>query len=82
MTEFVPARAELRRLAEAACRQAKKQGGGCAMLAGLGLVTVSAAQDCNHPDSPKQVGAMPLSAQERSAGPLSQQQHAADGGSL
>ena len=52
-TEFVPARAELRRLAEAACRQAKKQGGGCAMLAGLGLVTASAAQDCNHAPTPR-----------------------------
>jgi len=32
-TEFVPARAELRERAEAACREAKKQGGGCAVLA-------------------------------------------------
>ncbi len=38
VTEFTPARAELRLAAEAACRQAKKQGGGCAMLAGYGLV--------------------------------------------
>ena len=29
---FVPARAELRRLAEAACRQAKARGGGCAVV--------------------------------------------------
>ena len=34
VTEFVPARAELRVAAEAACRQAKKRGGGCAVLAG------------------------------------------------
>jgi len=33
VTEFVPARAELRAAAEAACRQAKKRGGGCAVLA-------------------------------------------------
>ncbi len=33
VTEFVPARAELRVAAEAACRQAKKRGGGCAVLA-------------------------------------------------
>ena len=35
-TEFVPARAELRVAAEAACRQAKKRGGGCAVIAGRG----------------------------------------------
>ncbi len=29
---FVPARAELRRLAEAACREAKARGGGCAIV--------------------------------------------------
>ena len=34
VTEFVPARAELRVAAEAACRQAKKRGGGCAVIAG------------------------------------------------
>ncbi|HRI55404.1 MAG TPA: hypothetical protein PLW65_34965, partial [Pseudomonadota bacterium] len=34
VTEFVPARAELRLAAEAACRQAKKRGGGCAVIAG------------------------------------------------
>jgi diguanylate cyclase (GGDEF)-like protein len=33
VTEFVPARAGLRAAAEAACRQAKKRGGGCAVLA-------------------------------------------------
>jgi len=33
VTEFVPARAELRAAAEAACRLAKKRGGGCAVLA-------------------------------------------------
>ena len=33
VTEFVPARAELRVAAEAACRQAKKRGGGCAVVA-------------------------------------------------
>ena len=33
-TEFVPARAELRMAAEAACRQAKKRGGGGAVIAG------------------------------------------------
>ena len=32
--EFVPARASLRLTAEAACRQAKKRGGGCAVIAG------------------------------------------------
>jgi len=81
VTEFVPARAELRQLAEAACRQAKKQGGGCAMLAGLGLVTASAAQDCNHLDSPEQVGAMPPSAPGLGVPPLCPRQPAADGGS-
>ena len=39
VTEFVPARAELRAAAEAACRQAKKRGGGCAVLAGHGRGT-------------------------------------------
>jgi len=39
VTESVPARAELRTAAEAACRQAKKQGGSCAIVAGHGLVT-------------------------------------------
>jgi len=34
VTEFVPARAELRVAAESACRQAKKRGGGCAVVAG------------------------------------------------
>jgi hypothetical protein len=81
VTEFVAARAELRRLAEAACRQAKKQGGGCAMLAGLGLVTASAAPDCNVSDSPEQPGAMLPAAQGLSAAPLSSGQHAADRGS-
>ena len=33
VTEFVPVRAELRAAAEAACRQAKQRGGGCAVLA-------------------------------------------------
>ena len=37
--QFVPARAELRRLAEAACRQAKARGGGCAVVAGTDLQT-------------------------------------------
>jgi len=78
-TEFVPARAELRRLAEAACRQAKKQGGGCAVLAGLGLVTASAAQPSHHADAPGPAGAMPPSAQGGSAGPLSPRQPAAGG---
>ena len=80
-TEFVPARAELRGLAEAACRQAKKQGGGCAVLAGLGLVTASAAQDCNHLDSPEPVGAMTPSAQRLGVPPLCPRQPAADAGS-
>ncbi len=81
VTEFVPARAELRRLAEAACRQAKKQGGGCAMLAGQGLVAASAGQDCNHADNPGEAGAMSHSAaQGLSAAPLSARQPAADGG--
>ena len=81
VTEFVPARAELRRLAEAACRQAKKQGGGCAMLAGQGSVTASAAQGCHHADSPGEARAMPPSAQGLSAPPLSAPPSAADGGS-
>ena len=37
VTHFVPARAELRQRAEAACRQAKARGGGCAVVAGPGL---------------------------------------------
>ena len=41
VTEFVPARAELRLAAEAACRQAKKLGGGCAVLAGPDPRTVA-----------------------------------------
>jgi len=81
VTEFVPARAELRRLAEAACRQAKKQGGGCAMLAGLGLVTAAAAPSCNPPDSPGPAEAMPPSAQGLSALPSSARQPSADMGS-
>jgi diguanylate cyclase (GGDEF)-like protein len=81
VTEFVPARAELRQLAEAACRQAKKQGGGCAMLSGLGVVMASAAQPCHHANSPGPAEAMPTSAQGLSAPPLCQQQPAADGGS-
>ena len=81
VTEFVPARAELRQLAEAACRQAKKQGGGCAILAGGGLVTASAAQHCNHSDSPAQAAAMPPAAQGLSAPSLTQRQPAADVGS-
>ena len=34
VTQFVPARAELRQRAEAACRQAKARGGGCAVVIG------------------------------------------------
>jgi hypothetical protein len=80
-TEFVPARAELRRLAEAACRQAKKQGGGCAMLAGQGQVAAS-EQDCNHADNPGEAGAISHSAaQGLSAAPLSARPLAVDGGS-
>ena len=41
--QFVPARAELRRLAEAACRQAKARGGGCAIVAGPDLQKQSLA---------------------------------------
>jgi len=41
VTEFVPARAELRAAAEAACRQAKKRGGGCAVLADPDLETLA-----------------------------------------
>jgi len=81
VTEFVPARAELRRLAEAACRQAKKQGGGCAVLAGLGLVTASAAQPCRHTDSPDPAEEMPTFAQGLSAAPHSSRQPAVDRGS-
>ena len=81
VTEFVPARAELRRLAEAACRQAKKQGGGCAMLAGLGLVTASAAQGGSRTDSSGQAEAMHPSAHGLSAAPLSSRQPAVDAGS-
>jgi len=81
VTEFVPARAELRRLAEAACRQAKKQGGGCAVLAGLGLMTASAAQDCSRTYSLGPAEAMPPAAQGLSAAPLSSRQPAAEGGS-
>ena len=83
VTEFVPARAELRRLAEAACRQAKKQGGGCAMLAGQGLVTASTGQDCHHADFLGEAGEMPHSdAQGPSAAPRSAPPLPADGGSL
>lgn len=46
VTEFVPARAELRAAAEAACRQAKKLGGGCAVLADHDLGT-SAHEDAS-----------------------------------
>ena len=60
VTEFVPARAELRQLAEAACRQAKKQGGGCAMLAGLGLVTAL-------PPSAQELSAAPFSQRQAAA---------------
>ena len=38
-TDFIPDRANLRLAAEAACRAAKKQGGGCGVVAGQGLVT-------------------------------------------
>ena len=38
-TDFIPDRANLRLAAEAACRAAKKQGGGCGVMAGQGLVT-------------------------------------------
>ena len=41
VTEFVPARAGLRAAAEAACRQAKKRGGGCAFLADPDLETLA-----------------------------------------
>ncbi len=41
VTEFVPARAGLRAAAEAACRQAKKRGGGCAILADPDLETLT-----------------------------------------
>ncbi len=81
VTEFVPERAELRRQAEAACRQAKKQGGGCAMLAGRGLVTPSAAQPCNHSGAPGWAGALPPSAHGRSAAEPSPRPHAAEVGS-
>src|SRR5262249_19089345 len=36
---FVPARAELRAAAEAACREAKQRGGACGIIAGHGVVT-------------------------------------------
>jgi len=81
VTEFVPARAELRRLAEAACRQAKKQGGGCAVLAGLGLVTASAAQGCRPIDSLGQAEPTPPLAHRLSAPQLCSRQPAAEGGS-
>jgi len=81
VTDFVPARAELRRLAEAACRQAKKQGGGCAVLAGGGLVTAAAAQGGVHTDSAGQAEAMPPWAPGLSAAPLASRQPAVDGGS-
>jgi len=79
--EFVPARAELRRLAEAACRQAKKQGGGCAVLAGGGLVTAAGAQGGRHTDSAGQAEAMPPSAPRLSAASLAARQPTAEGGS-
>jgi len=41
VTEFVPVRAELRVAAEAACRQAKKLGGGCAVLTNPDLGTLA-----------------------------------------
>ena len=80
VTEFVPERAELRRLAEEACRLAKKQGGGCAMLAGQGLVTVAAARPCNQSGSAEPAG--PPSAQGLSAETPSPRPHAAEAGSL
>ncbi len=43
--EFVPSRAELRERAEAACREAKKRGGGCAVLSGPGEVLPPPAQN-------------------------------------
>jgi diguanylate cyclase (GGDEF)-like protein len=42
-TDFIPDRANLRLAAEEACRAAKKQGGGCGVVAGHGLVTAPAS---------------------------------------
>ena len=73
VTEFVPERAELRRLAEEACRQAKKQGGGCAMLARQGLGTAAAAPPCSQSGSTEPAGppsAQGLSAEAPSPRPL------------
>ena len=42
-TDFIPDRANLRLAAEEACRAAKKRGGGCGVVAGLGLVTAPAS---------------------------------------
>ena len=52
--QFVPARAELRRLAEAACRQAKARGGGCAVVAGPDLQTqpLAASRETTDPWRP------------------------------
>ena len=79
VTEFVPERAELRRLAEEACRQAKKQGGGCAMLAGQSLGTAAAAPPCSQSGSTEPAG--PLSAQGLSAEAPSPRPHAVEAGS-
>ncbi len=43
---FVPARAELRQLAEAACRQAKARGGGCAVVISPDVETQNQEQRC------------------------------------
>ena len=81
-TDFVPERAELRRRAEEACRQAKKQGGGCAMLAGQGLVAASASPPCHDSGTPGRPRAVPPSAQGLIAEPPSPRPHTAEVESL
>jgi len=53
-TGFIPDRANLRLAAEAACRAAKKRGGGCGVVAGHGLVIAQASDlaDSGHISHP------------------------------
>ena len=66
--EFVPARAELRVAAEAACRQAKKRGGGCAVLADPDLGT-PAHDDAGAQGNWPSVGLTPPTTQSQLPGP-------------
>jgi len=52
-TDFIPDRANLRLAAEEACRAAKKRGGGCGVVAGLGLVTARASDTADSGPGPQ-----------------------------